>query len=171
MGMRYLIDETKAKGYTVVAVACSDARVRELRATISTLVMPGQRSLHMKTEGMARRRAIADVVGSLSLDVWIIDASRGAGKEHERRARALTRLLATLDGAEAHFVFDRDATMERFDRRFLSTVPTPSRPTYVHYGRHEEPLLALPDVIAWCWARGGDWRRRVDRLAIRVVDG
>ena len=168
MGMRYLIDETKAKGYVVVAVACPDDRVRELRTTVGSLVMSGQRSLHMKTESAARRKVIADVVASLCLDAWVVDASSGAGKEHERRARALTSLLM-VTGADAQLVFDRDLTMERFDRRVLSAMPPHERPTHVHLERHRESLLALPDVIAWCWARGGEWRRRLSPLTIRVI--
>jgi hypothetical protein len=33
--------------------------------------------------------------------------------------------------------------------------------TYSHQTLATQPLLAIPDVIAWCWARGGHWRRRV----------
>lgn len=170
MGMRYLVDETKAKGYVVVVVACPDERVRELRATVNALVMPGQRSLHMKAEGLARRKLIADAIGALALDVWVLDSSGGSGKEHERRARALNSLLHRVDGPGAHLIFDRDASMEPFDRRLLSAMLPHLRPTYVHHQRHEEPLLALPDVIAWCWARGGVWRRRLGRLTIHATE-
>ena len=41
---------------------------------------------------------------------------------------------------------------------------------YRHARPSAEPLLILSDVIAWAWARGGDWRRRCDPLSIRVVD-
>lgn len=170
MGMRYLVDETKAKGYVVVVVACPDERARELRAAVSALVIPGQRSLHMKAEGATRRKVVADAIGALALDVWVLDASGGSGKEHQRRARALAALLERMEGPDAHLVFDRDASMEPFDRRLLSAVPPHQRPTYVHHQRHEEPLLALPDVIAWCWARGAEWRRRLDALTIRVIE-
>jgi len=170
MGTRYLIDETKAKGYMVVVVTCPDERVRELRAAVSALLMSGQRSLHMKSEGGARRKIIADAVAASALDVLLVDASRGPGKEHERRARALGALVEQIAGVDAHLVFDRDDTMERFDRRLLSAVPPHLRPAYVHLQRHEDLLLALPDVIAWCWARGGEWRRRLDPLPIRVVE-
>jgi hypothetical protein len=115
--------------------------------------MPGQRSLHMKAEGLPRRKVIADAIGALALDVRVLDASGGSGKEHERRARALASLLEQVGDAQAHLVFDRDASMEPFDRRLLSAVPPHRRPTYVHHQRHEEPLLALPDVIAWCFGR------------------
>jgi hypothetical protein len=32
---------------------------------------------------------------------------------------------------------------------------------YPHQRAHDEPLRAIPDVVAWCWARSGDWRQRV----------
>jgi hypothetical protein len=35
---------------------------------------------------------------------------------------------------------------------------------YDHLRPYEECLLALPDAIAWCWAKGGHWRTRVQRL-------
>jgi hypothetical protein len=35
---------------------------------------------------------------------------------------------------------------------------------YSHARAHTEPLLALPDIAAWAWARSGEWRRRLDPL-------
>jgi len=32
---------------------------------------------------------------------------------------------------------------------------------YEHRRASSEVLLALPDAVAWCWAKGGDWRRRI----------
>jgi hypothetical protein len=39
-----------------------------------------------------------------------------------------------------------------------------------HAGAHEEPLLWLPDAIAWAVGRGGDWRRRAEPLLEKVVE-
>jgi hypothetical protein len=36
---------------------------------------------------------------------------------------------------------------------------------YRHSARHEEPLLWIPDAIAWSYTRGGAWRHQVRRLA------
>jgi len=33
---------------------------------------------------------------------------------------------------------------------------------------HEEPLLAMPDAIAWCWQRSGEWRHRIRELVTEV---
>ena len=39
---------------------------------------------------------------------------------------------------------------------------------YRHEAAAAEELLAVPDAIAWCWAKGGDWRRRVEALVVDV---
>ncbi|WP_269306449.1 hypothetical protein [Aeromicrobium sp. HA] len=54
--------------------------------------------------------------------------------------------------------------MRSRDARVLASTLQERRATgitYSHQTLASQPLLALPDVIAWCWARGGDWRRRV----------
>ena len=42
--------------------------------------------------------------------------------------------------------------------------------TFGHASAHEEPLLWVPDAIAWAVGRGGDWRRRAEPLLDKVVD-
>jgi len=33
-----------------------------------------------------------------------------------------------------------------------------------------QPLLSIPDVVAWCWARGDIWRRRVAPSVSEVIE-
>ncbi|WP_448062237.1 hypothetical protein [Cellulomonas hominis] len=71
-------------------------------------------------------------------------------------------------------VLDRDDSTLAHDRRWLfeelrrSTL-TPQL-SYVHRHRHEEPLPVMPDAVAWCWQRGGEWRRRVKNIIAEVHD-
>jgi hypothetical protein len=39
---------------------------------------------------------------------------------------------------------------------------------YQHRRAATDQLLAIPDAIAWCWAKGGDWRRRIDPVVTMV---
>jgi hypothetical protein len=41
---------------------------------------------------------------------------------------------------------------------------------YEHRRASAEQLLAIPDAIAWCWANGGDWRRRPADDPARTVE-
>jgi hypothetical protein len=31
-----------------------------------------------------------------------------------------------------------------------------------HKRPHADALLAIPDAIAWCWAKGGHWRKLIN---------
>ncbi|WP_370250108.1 hypothetical protein [Nocardioides sp.] len=155
-----LIDESKAKSYLMVTAAASPSLWAGLRADLSSMVMPGQRSLHMKSESEGRRIQIADRILSAvadSLVVDVIDAGR-IGTERTRRARCLETVvdLAFRSGG-AHLIIDRDLGLQQFDRQQLIEAvrgrATDGTVTYEHRSRHEDPGLAVPDAIAWAWAR------------------
>jgi hypothetical protein len=41
---------------------------------------------------------------------------------------------------------------------------------YRHVSRQEEPVLWLPDTVAWCHGAGQEWRKRASSLIEGVVD-
>jgi hypothetical protein len=172
----FFIDETKAKSYLVAAAVCSDsARAPALRA-IRNLILPGQRSIHMKQESSRRRSQIADAVCDLKdtgVELLLLDAGRGPEPEVVRRERALQAVVerAACEPA-AKLVLDLDQTLVARDARTLSAAirETDSRSvTYCHQLLSSQPLLSIPDVVAWCWARGSDWRRRVAPIVTDVI--
>lgn len=176
MGTHYFIDETKAKGYVVVAVACPDATLAAARRTIGKLILPGQRSIHMKRESARRRRQIADTVCTLrevGVTAVVLDAGRGPEPEIARRERTLCAVVHRVANTDAaHLIVDLDQSLLARDARVLATAIRDSHAdsiTYSHQMLASQPLLALPDVIAWCWARGGDWRRRVTPIIAATI--
>lgn len=176
MGTHYFIDETKAKGYVVVAVACPDTTLSVARRTLGKLILPGQRSIHMKHESSRRRRQIASEVAKLrriGIGAIVVDAGRGHDAEYVRRDRAL-RVLVELAAADrvASLVLDLDQTLIARDARTLTDARRmmgTGSITYSHQSLAQQPLLALPDVVAWCWARGGDWRRSISTLITSTI--
>jgi hypothetical protein len=174
---RLFVDETKAKGYVVVAAVAPASDLVKLRNQIRGLVLPGQFSLHMKDERDSRRRLIADTVvrmTPLGVTATIYDAGRRGPTELDRRGRIIAALVE--DALKAHdrveITFDLDETLRGFDRQRMieSTRGMSDRITYGHAHRNSEPLLAIPDALAWCWARGGDWRRRIGPVIREVRD-
>ena len=100
-----------------------------------------------------------------------------AGPEHrnerERRAACLNALIEDhADVRNAHIVLDEDKTMVNFDNQKLIeyTRAAGCRDTvsYEHKRSHTDALLAIPDAIAWCWAKGGDWRRLIDPAVVNI---
>jgi len=84
-----------------------------------------------------------------------------AGGENARRVRPLLDRSARPDRP----------TLVASDRKLLYRATREAgRPDlrYAHRRAAVEQLLALPDAIAWCWAKGGDWRRRIQPVVAHV---
>ncbi|MBU2695136.1 hypothetical protein [Pimelobacter sp. 30-1] len=171
----FYVDETKARNYLVAAAAVPDRGTPAARRAVRGLLHGAQRSIHMKTESRARKRAIALTISGLrdhGVQVLLYDAGR-IGTERDRRRRCLAHLVddvADRDGR--HVVFDLDDSLRSWDRQQVIDLCRPKGPsarfTYDHVHRHHEPLLALPDVVAWCWAAGGEWRTLVRPVVAEV---
>ena len=175
MSTQFFVDETKAKGYLVAAASGSLEQLKIAGNQIDSLTLPRQRSLHMKSEKGSRRKSIAETIGGLrdlGVQTVIYDAGR-VGTERDRRARCLEALVADLARHDAaHIVFDLDDTLLSWDRQRMIELTRAAgaqdRITYRHSSRHHEQLLAIPDAVAWCWAKGGDWKRRVEPIVVEV---
>lgn len=108
----------------------------------------------------------------LGVQVVIYDGV-GAGSEKAARQACLTEPVADLAKNEAHrVVIERDDSVIEFDKRLLyqqvRAAGVVDTLRYDHMRAHEECLLAIPDAVAWCWAKGGRWRSRVEPVVVEV---
>jgi hypothetical protein len=91
-----------------------------------------------------------------------------------RRHACLNCLVRDIADTCSHLVLESDRSQDPHDRQQLIelTRATGCQDTlrYEHLTAHDEPLLAIPDAIAWAWARGGSWRRRVAPIVDHVVE-
>jgi len=169
-----LVDETKHRDYLMVAAVLLPADVASVRRAVRGLVLPGQRRVHMTKESAPRRRLIADTIVRSGADAVIFDTGQVNGDELGLRRPCLRAVVAHVDDLGAdRLVLERDDSVLRWDRQWLVEITRElsCRDTlrYEHARAAEEPLLAVPDAIAWCWAKGGDWRRRI-RPAVTAVE-
>lgn len=173
MSGRVFVDETKRHGYLLVAVALAGADVEHMRKTLRALVLSGQRRLHMNDESDPRRRTIAAAIVEGPLTATVYDAARRHRNERERRAACLRAVVTdAATRGDGLVVIEQDQTLIRSDDQLLieATRAAGCRETlrWQHTTAAGEPLLAIPDAIAWCWAKGGDWRRRVEPVVALV---
>ena len=166
------IDETKARNYLMVAAAVVPEDDREVRGAVRSLILPGQRRLHMHDERDSRRRQILSTLTSVGVTATIYDAGGAERPQLTRRAACLAAIAtdAHLAG-HYHLVLEQDETLLRFDREQLIECLRAignATLTYEHRPSGQEILLGIPDAIAWAWARGGDWRRRARPLVTDV---
>lgn len=160
------IDETKERGYVLVASAHLGPDVDAVRKDLRRLVLRGQQRIHMAKEGDARRKAIIDTVIAAGVSATVYDAGRRYGDDHAARAACLRAIVDDIEPDQPTLlVLEQDDTLVRWDRQQLVEMVHASghRDTvrYQHQRAKSELLLTIPDAIAWCWARGGEWRQRI----------
>lgn len=171
MAVHVFVDEIKSKGYVLAAAALLPTDLGKARKTVTSLVKSRQRRVHFSSESEPRRKQILDVVLGLSPEVVLYDSSR-----HPRRRQRDACLEALIDDLAARnaqmLTVERDDSVLEVDRKLLyrrvREAGCADTLTYRHQRGHEEPLLAIPDAIAWCWNRGGQWKKRVDPVVTGV---
>ena len=136
--------------------------------------MQGQRELHFKKEKPLRRRALADSIARLPVEVYIYTRSCRRLDEPVRQA-CLAQLVDDLLARQAHRLVvdsrnEQDIHDERTLRRLLGSHPSASRLVYEHVDSTSESLLWIADIVAWCFGAGREWRKRIDPIVSRVVD-
>lgn len=165
-GDRVYVDESKARGYHVVATAAAVGGVRDAERALRELLLPGQRRVHFKSESDGRRRQILSRMCALDVrvGVWVVRQL----PDREARPLSLGSLVdATARAGVDQLVIERDASLESADRRLIAEVLRRHGSTqleYRHAAPHEHPLLWVSDAVAWCYSNGGDWIRRVEPI-------
>lgn len=168
--MHVFVDETKSRGYLIAAAVVLPPDVTAARRTVSGLCRPGQRRIHFTKEKDARRRQIISAMTRLRARVEIYDAS--AHHPRAARTRCLEAIAEDLAGqGQVRLVLERDDSILNHDKRVLYERVNKCGATelkYVFMRAHEECLLAIPDAVAWCWAKGGSWRSAVKPIVGQI---
>jgi hypothetical protein len=168
------VDETKKCGYVLVASTHATTEITSLHDIVRDLLLPGQRYLHMKDEKDGRKRTIADAFVRAGVLTTIYRAGPQHRTERARRSACLRALVEDHAVAGARIIFDQDDSMLSWDNQklieFTRATDCRDRLSYEHRKPHSELLLAVPDAIAWCWAKGGKWRTLVAPTVAAVRD-
>jgi hypothetical protein len=167
------IDESKARHYLLAAAVVHADRIDDLRKMVGALRLPGQRRIHFTAEGDTRRKTILNVMAAAGACVTVYDAS--AYKDvKEARHSAMARLVddAAKMGVR-RMVIELDIHVAASDRKIIreraERAGCLDTLIYEHRKASEECLLAIPDAVAWAWAKGGHWRSRARPLVSNVV--
>jgi len=166
------VDESKERGYFVAAAVVLPQNLVASRQAVRALVLPHQRRIHFSSERDSRRHQIVDTNLNLGARAMIYDATSRPDPKRARDA-CLTQLVADLAeiGAERLVLEREDAALHSDNALLYAQVrATGVQRTlrYDHMRAHEEVLLCIPDAIAWCRARGGHWRTRIQAVVDRV---
>ncbi|MBA3741627.1 hypothetical protein [Sporichthya sp.] len=168
------VDETKQRGYQLVAAHTGAADLTDdLRQLVRGLVLKGQRRVHMTKESDPRKRVIVAAICGSAITATVYDACRRYSHELDARAACLGALIDDLArGGATRLLIEQDDSLLRWDlQRLIELTRTANcgdSLRYEHQRGQAELLLAIPDAIAWCWAKGGDWRRPIEPIVTDV---
>lgn len=167
------VDESKYRGYLLVAVTIEAPDLPAARRLVDGLILPGQYRVHMRKENPRRKKQIISALCDAGITAHVY-ADRRHRSDLAARAACLRAIVVTGAGPDTRLVIEQDDGLIGHDNQVLieATRAAGLADTfrYEHQRANSAPLLALPDVVAWAWAKGGDWRRRV-RPTIVTVHG
>ncbi|MDX2972467.1 hypothetical protein PWY87_28740 [Kribbella solani] len=162
MPIHVFVDETKSRGFLMAAARCPAGDVAVNRKALKNLLLPRQERLHFRSESNRRRKQILQVIADfhLTVDLYSTDLT-----SHEARRLCLDAIVRDSAVSAERLVIERDDSTYEHDRRRL-------REATHRFGCHDtlrwdvlvakaDPLLWIPDAVAWSWARGGEWKGAV----------
>ncbi|MEU7634364.1 hypothetical protein AB0C34_31075 [Nocardia sp. NPDC049220] len=170
--MHAFVDETKQNGLLVVSTVVEVRHLKQARKQLREQRAKGQNRIHFKKESDSRRRSICSALCALEVKVAVYDAVR-IRNTVDARAACLTAAVEDLAELGARrLTIEQDDSLVASDRKVLYAAVrkfgVADILAYEHLRPNEEPLLWVSDAVAWCVAKGGDWRNRVDPVITGV---
>jgi hypothetical protein len=130
-----------------------------------------QRSIHFVSESDSRRKSILAAFAKIEFQV-VMFIVKGQSDTASRRA-CLDSLIEHLDASRRYsLVLDVDETILKRDRQALNNaiLKRGMKDTieYRHSEPHLEPLLWIPDALAWTLTKKGDWSSNLSAFNIEI---
>jgi hypothetical protein len=159
------IDETKQKRYIMAAAALPSKSLTTARRELRTQLLESQPRIHFKHESDSRRRQIVELRCRQGWAVRLF--TKSSKRESVARNACLEAIVQyASEISSVRIVLEVDDSVIQEDKRVLYAATQravlTNGFTYDHIRATSEELLWVPDAIAWCFARGGEWRRRIE---------
>jgi hypothetical protein len=172
-GEHVFVDESKRDVYLVAAAVVAPADLTGARSALRAMQMPGTRRVHFQAESEAFRRKFLARVSELQVTARVYTA--GGRTDLDSRRQILTRLVGDLVTMGAsRLVIEQDDSVVVHDRRTIKAerarLLAVDSLRFDHLRGVQDPLLWLPDAIAWAWCRNRAWRSLVAGIVTDVTE-
>lgn len=168
------VDESArpGKAYLVCAVVIPPEDLSATRTKMRAVRAPRSSRVHMEKDGSYRNQ-ILSTVATLDVEVRLFIAPTKGRSLREARNNALLRMLPDLYEVGVANLYLESCDQDKQDAAVLKEARAAvCRPDDLYFGHRkpaEEPLLWIPDVVAWSYGRDAATRRRVEHLITDVV--
>lgn len=173
MNEAFVDESVRGDIYIICATQVSQRDLVETRKKVRSLPRPGRRRIHFNKEGDRYRRSLLTSFAKMGVSS-VIYVVRHADLQAARTAILQKVVSEMKEDRVVRLVLESRANQDTKDREdilyALRISPIPSF-TYDHLPASNEPLLWIPDAVAWSWGKGGEWRRQVEKSGLvgRVV--
>lgn len=170
------IDESVRPGrYLLTAAIVPSNELATVTRQVRALFPRKNRRTHLSAEGKARRRELLKAYSRVEATSHVVLTAYHRGDDQPARERCLDVILAlSAEWRLRMLVLDsRGPQRDALDRRFIAqSLQAHDRDDlqYTHRGSRDEPLLSLPDAVAWAVGAGGVWRQLIDPVVGDVID-
>ena len=169
MGCQAFIDESiRDDRYLLCGAIVESDRLNASRRNLRALLAPSQQRIHFVSESTGRRRQLLRAIAELTPRA-IIHQARSRSQVVARTATLKSLLSDLRKRGVDRLVIDPRREQDDRDRVVIATHlnnSLASPMSYNHVQSSQEPLLWIPDAIAWAWGRGGQWRRLAEELGL-----
>lgn len=173
MSFNTYVDESARDSFLLCGVNVQQSQIHEIRGTLRDFRVNGRSHLHMYQENRSTQESVAAFVSKLPIKGWLIIVSGHTAKEPLARKLALRSLVDISSLRGSRLLTLDDISCRRSDSQLLKGIARNvdyQFPHYRHMNSRHEPLLWLPDIIAWCYGRGDTWRDAVEPMVTEVIE-
>lgn len=164
----YLDESVRRDRYIICVSLVPQESIAVVRRQVKSLMPPGKKRIHFNEEADRRRRSFLKAISEMGVSsvIYIVQSA----DFRDSRTAIMERVVSQLkEDKVVRLVMESRTNQDIQDRRdilqSLRSFPMPSF-TYEHLPAHGEPLLWIPDAVAWSWGRGGEWLSRVNDLGL-----
>ena len=168
MNEAFIDESVRRDRYIICETLVPQGALAKTRKDLPLLLQPGQLRTHFNKEKDRYRRKLLKAFSEMEISsvIYVV-------RHHDfqvARTAILQKVVSEVgESRVVRLVLESRANQDARDRvdilRALRTNPIQPF-TYDHLPPSNEPLLWIPDAVAWSWGRGDGWRRRADELGL-----
>lgn len=169
------VDESYRQNYLLCAAIFDSRKVATARRGLVAMLQGGQGRLHMSKERDARRRALLEHIASMGQVAHIVTVDTLHRSLRTARDKCLKELTSQLVQLGVVRLVIESCDQDRRDMQVigdeLARLKALGALEVQHLHPHADPLLWVPDAIAWAYGKGGKvWGALVMPLISKVTE-
>jgi hypothetical protein len=174
MGLHAFVDESYRNQYILCAVVVDSRDVAQVRQAMTALLRRSQHRVHMAKENNAAKRKILSSISSQPATAYLMTAGLSGHSRRVARSVCLSNLTSQLATLKVDRLVIESCDQDKEDLQVigdeLSLRGTVRTMDINHLRPWEDPLLWMPDAVAWAYGNErGQWRGLVLPIVSRVI--